>query len=66
MHTRIHANTHRHTVMFFFNHSLDIYTYTTIAPGPSSRDSGRWPLTEFTRTHKVQRLEPLEVLEGTG
>ena len=39
---------------------------STLTPGPSTRDSGRWPLTEYTRTSKIQRLESLEVLEGTG
>ena len=38
----------------------------TLTPGPSARDSGRWPLTEYTRTVKLQHLEPLEVLENTG
>ena len=32
----------------------------------SLRDSGVLPLTECTRTLKIQRLESLEVLEGIG
>ena len=46
--------------------SLTFTPVSTLTPGPSTRDSGRWPLTEYTRTFKIQRLESLEVLEGTG
>ena len=49
--------------MLVFNHSLDIHT--CIHPNPRSLHT-RWPLTEYTRTSKIQLLQALEGLEGTG
>ena len=74
-HTHTNAMTHVNTLIYIHTESLvssfssihvTCIPVSTLTPGPSTRDSGRWPLTEYTRTAEIQRLESLEVLEGTG